>query len=463
MQPSGVATLVAQLAGGELSPAEVVAEHLERIRSEDRALDAFVLVDGARALREARQLTAAVRHGRRPGPLYGVPFAVKDMIDVAGWPTRAHSRALSARPATVDSVVVARLRRAGAIPLGKLALQELGIGADEDATPWPPAQNPWAPGHTAGGSSSGAGAAVAAGLVPLAIGTDTGGSVRMPAALCGVVGLKPTYGRIDLGGVLPLAPSLDHVGWLTRSARDAELVLEALTGEGGSTPAAAVDLAGLSVGVVRHFFERDLVAGAETRAAIDAAVGVLAALGAEVRDAELRPAATYRACGATVLEFEAHAVHRRRRAGVADALGATVGALLERGALIERERYVAALRQRARLRAEAEELFRTRRLDVLVTGVTPEPAWRIGDIAAARRAGDGAQRIAFNLLGLPALALPVGFGGDGLPLAMQLVAPARHEAMLLRVGRAYQRATAWHRAAPPKRDEFDVLEQLGYS
>jgi len=445
VQPDGVATLVAQLRSGERSAVEVVAEHLDRIRAGDPALGAFVLVDEARALQDAQRLTAAVRRGRPPGPLHGVPFAVKDMIDVAGWPTRAHSRCLGDRAAATDAAVVARLRRAGAIPLGKLALQELGIGADEDATPWPPAQNPWAAGRTAGGSSSGAGAAVAAGLVPLAIGTDTGGSVRLPAALCGVVGLKPTYGRIALGGVLPLAPSLDHVGWLTRSARDAALVLDAVDATANPAPAGETGVAGLSVGVVRHFFERDVVAGAETRAAIDAAVGVLAALGAEVGDVELEPAGAYRACGATLLEFEAHAVHRDRLTRA----GATARALLERGARIDARSYAAALRRRGRLRAQVEALFRTRRIDVLATGVTPEPAWRIGDAAAARRAGDGAQRMAFNLLGLPALALPVGFSADGLPLAMQLAARPGREALLLQVATAFQQETPWHRATPP--------------
>jgi aspartyl-tRNA(Asn)/glutamyl-tRNA(Gln) amidotransferase subunit A len=445
-----VAALAAQVRAGERSAVDVVEEHLERIRSGDRDVAAFVLVDDAAALREARRRDGEQARGAPCGPLHGVPFAVKDLIDVRGWPTRAHSWMLTDRGASGDAAIVAALRRAGAIPLGKLALQEFGIGADEDATPWPPARNPWDTERTAGGSSSGAGAAVAAGLVPLAVGTDTGGSVRLPAALCGVVGLKPTYGRVDVGGVIPLAPSLDHVGWLTRSAHDARLVLDAVTGDGRARAGQPAAPGGLRLGVLRHFFERDVVAGAETRAAIDAALGVLDGLGVHVVDVETRPAQVYRRCGATLLGFEAHAVHRHRLATAAGSYGAATRAALERGARVSLEQHAAADRERARLRADLAALMSDQEIDVLVTGVAPEPAWRIGDRAAARRAGDGAMRMAFNVLGLPALALPAGVGAGGLPLGFQIAARPGCDALVLDVARAFQEATSWHLRTPPR-------------
>ncbi len=362
------------------------------------------------------------------------------MIDVRGWATRAQSRVRVAEGHRHDAAVVVQLRRAGAIPIGKLALEELGIGADEDDGPWPPARNPWALERTAGGSSSGAGAAVAAGLVPLALGTDTGGSIRLPAAMCGVVGFKPTQGRVSTRGVLPLAPTLDHVGWITPTVEDSRLVLDALIGDAAPADPDLNSLKGVRVGVVRHFFERDLPAAPEVREAINAALGVLGNLGADLVDVATEPAHVYARCGALILGAEAHAVHRRWLAATPDAFGPASRRTLAVGAAVSAAEYSAALRRRRVLRRGMAAACERYGIHVIATGVTPGVAWRIGDERARAEVGAGDMRMTFNVLGYPAMALPVGFSRDGLPLSMQLAAPPGEDRLVLNVGRAYEAA-----------------------
>jgi aspartyl-tRNA(Asn)/glutamyl-tRNA(Gln) amidotransferase subunit A len=393
---------------------------------------------------EAKDAADAVRRDRPLGPLHGVPFAVKDLIDVRGRLTSAQTRGDSLTPARRDAAIVARLRQAGAILLGKLNLEELGIGAEEDETPWPAARNPWAPDRTPGGSSSGAGVAVAAGLAPLAIGTDSGGSVRLPAALCGIVGFKPRYGAIDRRGLIPLAPSLDHLGWMTRSAEDSRIVLSAFNGPTGPPP----PLEGIRVGVIRHFFTRDLPASPEIAAALEGAFRTFAELGAELAEVETEPAQVYERCGGTILSFEAYDLHGCRLANQTDPCGAGVRAALLAGSDVTRADYDAARRERRRLQRRMRASMARARADVLATAVTPGPAWTFGDPAGRRATGDRSMRMTFNVLGYPALALPIGFTADGLPLAMQLAAPPGREALILELGTAYQRLTSWHQRTP---------------
>jgi len=441
-----VVSIAAAVRAGDLSALELVEESIERQQRLDGTLHAFVHVDPASARAEARRRDEDVRHGRELGPLHGVPFAVKDLIDVRGWPTRAQSNAMPSVPARGDAALVARLRRAGAIPIGKLALEEFGVGDEEDEGPFPAARNPWATDRTPGGSSSGSGVAVAAGLVPLALGTDTGGSVRMPAALCGVVGFKPAWDGDALRGVLALAPTLDAVGWLTSTVADCAAVLEALRPD---APAAPSTIAGMRVGVVRHFFERDVPAASAQREALEGAFRELSRLGAELLEIEVTPAAAFELCGKTILEAEAYVLHRDRLAASESGYGRGARAALRAAGTVGRHAYLEACRERERLRRETAAVIHRARVDVLATAVAPAAAWAFGDAAARRRVGERALRMPFNVLGYPALALPVGVAGDGLPLAMQLAAPPGRDGALMALGAAYQRVTGWHRMLPP--------------
>lgn len=434
-----------------------MAETLQRAAVIDPLVHAYVAVDAERAMAEARRRLQDIAAGRPLGPLHGVPFAVKDMIDVRGQPTMCRSQVPPGQAALADAAVVKRLRRAGAILIGKLAMEEFGIGSDDEETRWPPALNPWDLRYTAGGSSSGCAAAVAAGLVPLAVGTDTGGSSRCPAAMCGVVGLKPTSRRISTAGVFPLAPSLDHLGLITRTVEDCALAFQVAAGPGRAVRAEPAPiphadrrfpLRGLTIGVVRHFFSRDLPAPATVTEAIDAAVGVLAGLGARIVEVEIEPAQVYETCGSTIQHFEAYAVHRAWLRSHADRYGDTARTALMTGATITRPAYDRARLLRHHLRRDFTARIRHTGARVLVTAVTPGTPWRVGDREARRTAGDYSMRIAFNVLGVPAMAVPIGRTGAGLPLSMQLIASADDEPAIFTVGEAYQDATIWHHLTP---------------
>src|SRR5438067_9601216 len=276
-----VAEAARAIAARELSPVELMNALLQRIGRLDPKLNVFIRLDGAAAMEAARAAEAEIVSGRRRGPLHGVPVGIKDIIDVAGLPTTCHSKILIDNIASADAVCVSRLRAAGAIVLGKLSTHEFAIGGPSFDLPWPPARNPWNPEHHPGGSSSGSGAGIAAGLFPLALGSDTGGSVRNPASACGVVGLKPTYGLVSRRGVFPLSFTLDHVGPLTRTVTDNALLLDVIAGHDPLEPGGAAAPAGqyasglergvrgLRIGFVRHFHEIDLPAHPEVTAALE--------------------------------------------------------------------------------------------------------------------------------------------------------------------------------------------------
>src|SRR3954451_20969653 len=268
------------IAAKELSPVELISGLLQRIDRRDPKLHAFIRLDADAAMQAARTAEAEIAAGRSRGPLHGVPVGIKDIIDVAGLPTTCHSKILIDNIAIADAVCVSRLRGAGAIVLGKLSTHEFAIGGPSFDLPWPPARNPWNSDHHPGGSSSGSGAGIAAGLFPLALGSDTGGSVRNPASACGVVGLKPTYGLVSRRGVFPLSFTLDHVGPLTRTVADNAMMLDVIAGYDSADPGSAATPArgfarllnrgvrDLRVGFIRHFHERDLPAHPEVAAAL---------------------------------------------------------------------------------------------------------------------------------------------------------------------------------------------------
>ena len=407
----GIRDIAEAYGSGTITPAALVDALIARIDRLDPQLHSFIHLDrdGARA---------AARDPHLPrGALYGVPVGIKDVIDVAGMATTCHSRLRLGHIAAADAPVVAQLRSAGAIIMGKLATHEFAIGGPSFDLPFPPARNPWHLAHHPGGSSSGAGAAVAAGLIPLAIGTDTAGSVRNPASACGIVGLKPTLGAIGTAGVFPLAWTLDHVGLLTRSAADAALACGALMPVGAAPDA-------LRFGYVRHFHTDDLPADAEVAAALDR---VADALGAT--PAVLPPLGDFALVNRVILQAEGWAVHADAlRADARQFAQRTRSALLP-GAFLDAEDYLTARRMQAVLTRAVDAAFE--RFDVLITASSMTPACRIDDEAAITTTYLQQARTVFNVTGHPALAMMAGLSSGGLPLSVQFAARRGEEAALL--------------------------------
>jgi aspartyl-tRNA(Asn)/glutamyl-tRNA(Gln) amidotransferase subunit A len=437
----------------KLSPVEYANALIERIEAHDKKLNAFLRFTPERALEDARRAEAEIGRGEWRGPLHGVPYGLKDIIDYAGLPTTAHSKVLKDNVAQADATVAGKLKAAGGVFMGKLSTHEFAIGGPSFDLPWPPARNPWNRDHFCGGSSSGSGAATAAGFLPFALGTDTGGSVRNPASMCGVAGIKPTYGLVSRRGVIPLAFSLDHVGPLTRTVHDNAVVLEAIAGPDASDPGSAGreagdltsglerGVAGLRIGVIRHFYTRDMEADAEMAAGIDAAVMKLADMGAHVREVETAPLTEYLACNRVILTSEAFAIHEnwmRERPGD---YGALARERLMAGAFVRAADYVNATRLRRKLTDAFHALFAD--LDVIVTASSLDPACRIDDATAIEYTYARQARAPFNVTGSPALSVPSGFSKAGLPLSMQIIAKPFAEAMVYRVARAYEAATGW--------------------
>ena len=442
-----------------LSPVELTEAYLARIDAIDAQLSSYITVTGELAREQARAAERDVRT-RSWGPLHGIPFGLKDMIDTRGVRTTAHSKVLADNVPAEDATVVSRLYQAGAILLGKQALHEFAHGGPSFDLPWPPARNPWNTGHYAGSSSSGSGVAVAAGLAGFSIGTDTGGSVRTPAWLCGVVGFKPTFGRVGRGGVIPFSSSCDHVGPLTRTVEDAALVLQAIAGhdarDAGSstrdvpdfTSQLAQGVRGVRLGVLRHHFEEDTHASAELVHALDAALDVLRDLGAAVENVRVRSLHDYYSVRVMLSESELFARHQHHlREHASDYgdhfLGRTLAATLFSSA-----DYIAAQRERRRVIAEMQPLYA--KYDAFVTtGAGPAPHLRTHrTIGAVQKWSTPSMGTMFSVTGAPAIALPCGFSPDGLPLGMQIAGRPFEEPALFGIAHAYERAAGWWRRRP---------------
>lgn len=460
-----VAQLGAAYRGGALSPVAVTEYLLGRIGRLDESLQAFVRVTRERALGEARAAEAALKAGQDRGPLLGIPYAVKDLYDVRGEVTQAGTRLLADNVAGADCAAVTRLSAAGMVLLGKVHTVPLALGGaginHELGTP----RNPWAEApHTPGGSSSGSGVAVAAGLVPVALGTDTGGSVRLPAALSGCVGLKTTVGRISRQGVFPLSWSLDSVGPLTHTVEDAALVYAVLQGEDPrdeTTLGIALHdpLEGLEAGVrglrlgIAETVCFDEVDG-EVADAVRKAARVLAGLGARVESVEVPPHAALQAEPRRRLlplaEGLAHhgALLREHR----DALDWAVAERLETGVDFRATDYIRVNNLFAQQRAALQDTWNA--VDALLTPTSPIPAQPVAAVDAdsatfARLAGLFARNTSLgNALGLCAVSLPCGFSENGLPIGLMVSAPAFREELALRIARAFEQATDWHTRRP---------------
>src|SRR5436305_621570 len=312
----------------ELSPGELVDSQLARIEKFDGRLHSFIRLLGDSARAEARAAESEIAAGKYRGPLHGIPLGLKDIYETGGVPTTGHSKVMQDHVPKSDAFSVKRLCAAGAIIMGKLATPEFALGGPSFDLPWPPARNPWDTGRFTGGSSSGTGAAVAAGLVLGGTGSDTGGSIRGPAAFCGLAGIKPTYGLISRAGILPLGFSLDHAGPMAWTAEDCAILLQAMAGHDPADPGSANrpipdyraslkgEVKGLRIGLIRHFYERDNDADPAARDAIAAAAKVLEGLGCSVREITLSPLADWAACGMTIMYAESYAIHEaelRRR------------------------------------------------------------------------------------------------------------------------------------------------------
>jgi aspartyl-tRNA(Asn)/glutamyl-tRNA(Gln) amidotransferase subunit A len=431
------------VAAGQVSARELVQAALDRVEQLEPSVRAWARLDPERALEEATRLDQRLHRGERAGPLHGVPVGVKDIIYTRGLETSAGSPLLQGFVPTEDATVVARLREAGAVVLGKTVTTQFAF-LDPG-----PTRNPWKLEHTPGGSSSGSAAAVACGMVPAGLGTQTVGSILRPAAYCGIVGLKPTYGRVSRHGIVPLSWTLDHPGPLVRTVEDAALLLEVLAGPDGLDPACAprpverwtqvcrMGAAGLRVGVPDRFFADR--ATAEVREAYGKALAALEGAGAHVR--EVRLPDQFEAgvvAQRTILASEAATFHRRWFDRRPEDYGPKLRALLEEGMRIPATEYIRARQVRRACRRAMAELFRD--VDVLATPTTPAPAPRGLDST-----GDPSFNGPFSFVGFPSVTVPVGLSEEGLPLGVQLAAAPFAEATLLRAAAALEEVCSWGR------------------
>jgi aspartyl-tRNA(Asn)/glutamyl-tRNA(Gln) amidotransferase subunit A len=442
-----------------LSPAELTDSVLERIAQVDPRLQAYVAVTAEHARRVAREAERDIAAGRHRGPLHGIPMALKDLIDVAGMATTASSRVRSGHRAEADSTVAARLAAAGAVLVGKTHTHEFAFGLTTPQT-----RNAWDPGRVAGGSSGGSAVAVASGAATFALGTDTGGSIRVPAALNGVVGLKPTYGLIPRHGVTSLSWSLDHVGPITRTVEDAALVLSALAGHdprdpaslitaaADYRPAAGADLAGLRIGLPRNYYFDHV--DAEVEAVVRNAAGQLRALGARLVEIDIPMTRYIQATQWGLMVPEATAYHEGSLRTVPELYEADVRVLLEAGELMSAGDYLRAQRSRTLMRAEWARMFEE--VDVIAAPTVPMTAvkadqdsvsWSDG---TAESVSDAYVRLSApaNITGVPALSVPAGHDSAGMPIGLQLLGRPLGERVLLRVGHAFEQTRPARVLAP---------------
>jgi aspartyl-tRNA(Asn)/glutamyl-tRNA(Gln) amidotransferase subunit A len=452
-----IADLAGLIAARKLSPVELTEALIKRVERYDAQTRAFITPTFDLARRQARAAEAEIAAGKTRGPLHGIPFALKDIYDTKGILTSAHSRVFIDRIPTEDATTTSRLYEAGAVLLGKLATHEMAHAGPSFDLPWPPARNPWNLAHFTGGSSSGSGAAVAAGMVPVALGSDTGGSIRGPASLCGVVGLMPTFGLVSRAGVITNSYTFDHCGPLARTVEDCALVLEALAGydpkDAGSLSrpipryrrALGEDLRGLKIGVLRYHWEEDLPASEDVPRAMDAAVDVLRRLGAELEECRVRPLGSYFDVKIIIAESEIFSVHQKNLVARPKDFGADFRSRAFPSVLFTANDYVQATREHRRMMVEMQPLYD--RFDAFVTAGMGE-APLIADYRSVSFWQKPSLLTAWNVTSQPVLMLPNGFGRRGLPLGMQILGRPFGEETMLRIGHAYERATEWHTRRP---------------
>jgi aspartyl-tRNA(Asn)/glutamyl-tRNA(Gln) amidotransferase subunit A len=458
--PTGLSILEASalIRAGALSPVDLTLAYLERIENLNPSINAFITVTPGLALEQAERLTAEVEAGRWRGLLHGIPIALKDNIDTAGIRTTAASALYADRVPTEDAEVYRRLKAAGAVLLGKLNLHEFAYGGTSAITHYGPVHNPWNLDYIPGGSSGGSAAAVAARLCAAALGTDTLASIRLPAAYCGVVGLKATHGLASIRGIVPISESLDHVGPLTRSVGDAAAVMAAITGFDALDPVSIVadppdpvqalndSVGSLRIGLPRDFYFRSL--DPEIDRATRTAVDVIRRLSGATRDVDLPPAP-----GFAVLLAEAYAYHEpwlRDPANHSLYDPATLERIMAAGTFSSRD-YINARRELELARRAIPAVFE--QVDLIVTPTTPvmpTPIENAERPATATGAESTVRNTApFNLFGIPTISVPCGFSRDGLPIGIQISGPALGELDVFALAHAFEQATPWHLERPP--------------
>jgi aspartyl-tRNA(Asn)/glutamyl-tRNA(Gln) amidotransferase subunit A len=447
-----IVELAPRLRRKEVSPLELTRACLASIEKLNPKLNSFITVLADSALAEARAAEEEIARGEWRGPLHGIPVALKDLIDTAGTRTTAGSGLYQNRVPTEDGEVVERLRRAGAVIVGKNNLHEFAYGGSSLVSFFGDVHNPWNAAHIAGGSSGGSAAAVTAGLCYAAIGTDTAGSIREPAALCGCVGIKPTYGRVSARGAIPLSWSLDHVGPLAATVADAAIVLQAIAGydprDVGSVNVPVIDYVSglrettkkLRAGVPRKYFYDEL--DGEVRAAVEQALAVIKTLVADVRDVEIEVSSDR-----TVQAAESFAYHAGNVARTPELYQPETLRRIRSGENISAAEYILRRRELDEERRRAHNFFAD--VDLLVAPTMPIPAPAIADL----KKNPGALRPAelvllrntrpFNVWGLPAISVPCGFTKSGLPIGLQIAGPHWREDLVLRLAHAYEQATEW--------------------
>jgi aspartyl-tRNA(Asn)/glutamyl-tRNA(Gln) amidotransferase subunit A len=446
------------IAAKELSPVELTRACFDRVHELDDRLHAFIHLTEERAMADARAAERAIMANGALGPLHGIPIGLKDIVDTKGIPTTCQSKILVDNVPGADAACAERLAAAGTVLIGKTTTHEFADGGPSFDLPWPPALNPWNTDHFTAGSSSGTGAGVAAGLILGGIGTDTGGSIRGPAALCGIAGIKPTYGLVSRAGVAPAAFSLDHIGPMAWTAEDCALMLQALAGHDPRDPASASrpipdyaallgqGVRGLKIGVIHHFHEVDYQVGAATRRGIDNAIATFRGLGAEIREVQLSPLQDWQACGSLISITERAAAYEEWARTRLDEFGERVQRRLMLGALVSGVDYVQAVRRRRELRAELQAAMAD--LDVVLTATQPNEAARIDAVPIWDLFAAPSFMIPFNVAGYPAISVCSGFGEGGLPIAIQLVGKPFQEPTVFRIADAFEKATTFRERRP---------------
>jgi aspartyl-tRNA(Asn)/glutamyl-tRNA(Gln) amidotransferase subunit A len=441
-----------------ISSYELTRLCLDRIQAFDPRLNAFITVTRDSALAAARDADMAIAASGPRSPMHGIPIAYKDIFETKGLRTTAHSKLLQDYVPAQDSTCVQRMQAAGAVSLGKTATHEFAMGGPSFDLPWPPARNPWDTDRFPSGSSSGTAAAVAAGEILGGMGSDTGGSIRLPAALCGLAGLKATYGLVSRAGVLPLAYSMDHAGPMAWTAEDCAIMLEALAGFDPKDPASANvpvqnyaaeigdSISGVRIGVVRHFFETDVSVTPGVQQGAEDAIRIFIDRGAMVRDITLPSLQEWNACGFVIMLTEAYALHEARFKTRYQDYGERMRDNIAVGAFLSGADYVQAVRRRRELCATMAAAMTD--VDILLSVGANAEAPLMTEVGKWDVYREPLPTMPFNVTGYPTLTICSGYGSHGMPVGIQLTARPFEEPLLLRVGHAYERETTWRQRRP---------------
>jgi aspartyl-tRNA(Asn)/glutamyl-tRNA(Gln) amidotransferase subunit A len=442
-----------------VSPVELVQACLNRITSIDDKLHSFITVTAELAIEQAKTAEREISAGTHKGPLHGIPIALKDLYATKGIRTTCHSAVLQDWVPDHDATTVAKLRDAGTILLGKLGMHEFAFGGPSIDAPFPAVRNPWNTAHIPGGSSSGSGAALAAGLCYGSLGSDTGGSIRTPSAHCGIVGIKPTYGRVSRCGIVPLSWSLDHAGPMARSVADCALLLQAIAGHDTSDPASVnvtvpnfsselkKGIKDVRIGVPRaNWFTENRGIESEVESAFYNALKTLENLGGIIVELDGRPFSIARKANQTLLVAEAYAYHEKRLQETPQKFGTSVRKRILEGGFLSAADYITA--QRARTMINQQICANFSRVEILATPTVPRPPEAFQAMDPDEQNLRPSFTNPFNLIGLPAISVPCGFTKGNLPVGLQIAAPPFEEATCLRAAYAYEQATAWHKRRP---------------